>query len=149
MLPIDDGSGTKPGIRQAVVRIRSLQSLTRVDNAGMVGGGGNGGRVAVKRSPYLAHAPEPTSTPGLGRIKGSTADAPVGGKGKGQQSKMAGEAADGKEREVTEYIVIQKRIYHGKEEGWKIWGTVEETGLEEWEEALNPDVSQLAGAQGL
>lgn len=140
MLPLDDGSGSKPGIRQAVVRIRSVQSLQRVDAA-------HNTRV-VGPSPYLAHAPEPTSTPGVGRINAGQDGAEVGkGKGgKGKQNKMAGEAADGQEREVTEYIVIQKRIYHGKEGGWKIWGTVEETQLSEWEEAINPDVSQVVGA---
>lgn len=63
------------GLRQAVVRIRSRQSLTRFRE----------GRV----------------------LEGS-----------------------GQERDVMEYVVIQKRMWKGREEGWLVWGTTEETTVE-------------------
>lgn len=44
---------------------------------------------------------------------------------------------------IDEYMVLQKRLYQGIEEDWKVWGTlqggVDETKLEDWEETLNPD----------
>ncbi|KAI9740109.1 MAG: hypothetical protein M1818_004860 [Claussenomyces sp. TS43310] len=64
------------GIRQAVVRISSQQSLTRFYVDGSI-------------------------VPGTGKRK-----------------------------DVQEYIVIQKRLLHGKEEDWVVWGTTEESTLE-------------------
>ena len=40
----------------------------------------------------------------------------------------------GKVENVTEYIVIEKRIINEKEDGWIIWGTVEES---DWRAMLN------------
>jgi len=40
----------------------------------------------------------------------------------------------GKEKDVQEYIVIQKKLFQGKEEDWIVWGTTEETTLEKLEE---------------
>ncbi|KAI9860021.1 MAG: hypothetical protein M1813_006368 [Trichoglossum hirsutum] len=62
-------------IRQAVVRIRSTQSLAR-------------------------YAPDGKLVPGTGN-----------------------------EREVMEYVVIQKMMWDGKEGPWLVWGTTEETTL--------------------
>ncbi|MCJ1367707.1 hypothetical protein MMC16_006841 [Acarospora aff. strigata] len=70
-LPIDGA-----GLRQAVVRIRSRQSLTRMREGQVVAG-------------------------------------------------------TGQERDVKEYVVIQKRLWKGKEEGWLVWGTTEESTLEQ------------------
>lgn len=39
----------------------------------------------------------------------------------------------GGEKEVKEYVVIQKRVLDGEEGPWFIWGTTEETTLEEME----------------
>jgi len=44
----------------------------------------------------------------------------------------------GEEKEVTEYVVVQKRLSKGVEGEWMIWGTEQETTLEGFEEALNP-----------
>ncbi|KAH0543777.1 hypothetical protein FGG08_001959 [Glutinoglossum americanum] len=81
-LPID-GSG----IRQAVVRIQSTQSLTR-------------------------YAADGKMVPGTGN-----------------------------EREVKEYVVIQKLLWEGKEGPWILWGTTEETTrhivTSSWSEKLN------------
>ena len=41
------------------------------------------------------------------------------------------EAAGERQREVEEYVVIQMRIYKGKEEDWRIWGT---TRAANWED---------------
>ena len=39
-------------------------------------------------------------------------------------------AGSGQEKDVQEYVVIQKRLWKGKEEGWLVWGTMEETTME-------------------
>lgn len=41
----------------------------------------------------------------------------------------------GEPKECQEYVVIQKRLWKGKEEGWMVWGTVQETTMEEVLEA--------------
>ena len=75
-LPIPDS-----GLRQAIVRISSTQSLAKHDFHGNL-------------------------IPGTGEPK-----------------------------DVTEYLVIQKRLISGKETYWEVWGTVEETTVEKLEEA--------------
>ena len=37
---------------------------------------------------------------------------------------------EGTEKDVTEYIVIQRRVWYGAEEPWQVWGTTEETDIE-------------------
>lgn len=44
-------------------------------------------------------------------------------------------AGTGEERDVTEYVVIQRMLWEGKENDWMVWGTTEETTLEAIEEA--------------
>lgn len=39
----------------------------------------------------------------------------------------------GQEREVTEFVVLQRRLIGWREEEWQVWGTTKETGLEEVE----------------
>lgn len=42
----------------------------------------------------------------------------------------------GKERSLVEYVLIQKKIWGWKDEEWQVWGTTEETTLDdvlEWE----------------
>lgn len=34
-----------------------------------------------------------------------------------------------REKEVTEFVVIQQAIFRGKDQGWKVWGTTGETGM--------------------
>ena len=36
-----------------------------------------------------------------------------------------------KEKKVVEYVVLQRKMLGGKEEGWKIWGTTEESKVED------------------
>ncbi|KAI9819206.1 MAG: hypothetical protein M1827_007362 [Pycnora praestabilis] len=64
------------GFRQAVVRIQSIQSLTRIKPDGQT-------------------------------VSGT-----------------------GQEKEIREYVVIQKRLWKGKEGPWIVWGTTEETTIE-------------------
>ena len=40
----------------------------------------------------------------------------------------------GTEKEIREYLVIQKMLIKGVEGPWKVWGTTDETNLEAWEE---------------
>ncbi|KFX96049.1 hypothetical protein V490_03522 [Pseudogymnoascus sp. VKM F-3557] len=44
-------------------------------------------------------------------------------------------AGTGEERDVMEYVVIQRMLWEGKENDWMVWGTTEETTLEAIEEA--------------
>ena len=39
----------------------------------------------------------------------------------------------GEERDVVEYVVVQRKYWQWKEEQWQIWGTTEETSLEDVE----------------
>jgi protein MBA1 len=39
----------------------------------------------------------------------------------------------GKEKDVTEYFVIQKNMRGGKEGEWTVWGTTEETDLDKFQ----------------
>lgn len=41
----------------------------------------------------------------------------------------------GEERDVKEYVVIQRKLWAGKEEDWIVWGTTGETTVEALEEA--------------
>lgn len=84
MLPIDDGSGHKTALRQAVVRIRSVQSLVR-------------------------------------------SDAPCG-------------AEDVVEKEVEEFLVVQRRVWKGVEERWRVQGTTGRTAITDWKETMNPKI---------
>lgn len=43
-------------------------------------------------------------------------------------------AGSGKEKDVVEYVVIQRRLMGGKESPWQVWGTTEETSLEKLEQ---------------
>jgi protein MBA1 len=40
----------------------------------------------------------------------------------------------GQERDVVEYVVLQRMYWQWKEEEWKVWGTTEQTTLEDVEE---------------
>ena len=42
-----------------------------------------------------------------------------------------GFASDAMEKRVVEYVVLQKLVWRGKEEKWKIWGTIEESRVED------------------
>jgi protein MBA1 len=52
------------------------------------------------------------------------------------------EESAGKEQEVLEYVVVQRRVWKGIEERWKLWGTTMETRLEDWEKTMNPEIEE-------
>ena len=54
-------------------------------------------------------------------------------------------ASDATEKKVVEYVVLQKTMLKGKEGTWKIWGTVEETKVED---ALGNDALVAAPVVG-
>ena len=49
--------------------------------------------------------------------------------GKGRRETVV-EGTD-KEKDVDELVVIQRRIMKGKEDAWMVWGTTQETGVDE------------------
>lgn len=85
-MPIESLSGKKSSLRQAVVEIRSVQSLERIDPLGNI------------------------------------------------------EAVAPKGKEITEYVVIQKRIWKEEEEPWRIWGTTVATNLNKMDEIMHPKI---------
>lgn len=46
-------------------------------------------------------------------------------------------------KEITEFLVIQKRLWKGTDEKWKVWGTTEETTIEGMKEALYPTIPEV------
>jgi mitochondrial protein MBA1 len=48
----------------------------------------------------------------------------------------------GKEKDVTEYLVVQRNMKDAKEQDWVVWGTTEETILEKFQEE---QAAQLLG----
>jgi protein MBA1 len=40
----------------------------------------------------------------------------------------------GQEKDVLEYVVIQKMMLRGKEEDWRVWGTTDETTIDKLDE---------------
>ena len=49
-----------------------------------------------------------------------------------------------KEKEIAEYVVLQRMLWKGKEDKWRIWGTVEENT----EDVSGDDISVAAPAAG-
>ena len=50
-----------------------------------------------------------------------------------------------KEKKMVEYVVLQRMMLKAKEEKWKIWGTVEESKVED---VLGEDAVVAAAAVG-
>ena len=50
--------------------------------------------------------------------------------------KADGQAVEGtvEPKDVTEYMVVQRMMWKGKEEPWMVWGTVEEN---DWKEVVS------------
>ena len=57
------------------------------------------------------------------------------------------EESAGKEQEVLEYVVVQRRVWKGVEERWRLWGTTMETRLEDWEKTMNPEIEEDGNVQ--
>jgi len=43
---------------------------------------------------------------------------------------------------VDEYVVIQRRVMKGKEEPWMVWGTTQETSVDEVLRNVKPAVAK-------
>lgn len=50
---------------------------------------------------------------------------------RGNASQDSSTNGPGKEKQVQEYLVLQRRIWKEKEEPWMVWGTIEESLLDE------------------
>lgn len=107
------------GIVQAVVRIRSLQSLQH-----------------VKRSTYR----DESGRLGVKEMRVDTQGHELGPVEEGVVPANA--------KESVEYIVIQKMLKKGKEGPWMIWGTAEETTLEKIRREDKKMQQQLLGETG-
>lgn len=47
-----------------------------------------------------------------------------------------------REKQVDEYVVIQRRVMKGKEEPWMVWGTTQETSVDEVLRKVKPAVAK-------
>lgn len=63
-------------------------------------------------------------------------------------AKASAAEAKGEEREVEEFVVIQKRVWRGTEERWRMWGTTVPTSVGQWEEVVNPVIGGGEGKGG-
>lgn len=52
----------------------------------------------------------------------------------------------GEVKQITEYVVIQRRLWKGVEEPWIIWGTVQETTMEDWDLTISPKIPKIETA---
>lgn len=99
----------------------------------------------------VAHRASPLPMPGLGecglrqavvRLRSRQAvDVYGGGRG------VWGNKVKGTEREVTEYLVLQRRLVAGVEEDWKVWGFAGETTVEGLREMERREQLQLVAQQ--
>jgi protein MBA1 len=109
--------------RQIVVRIVSTQQLTL--------SGGNKNSTAPDFTPSASQSPNPRSlrwTPDYPETQ--TQKQP-----RQKQNRDRGTVVDnGQQREVVEYMVLQKRVIRGVEEDWKIQGFAEPSTPEKIEE---------------
>ena len=90
-IPLQEGETLSNYVRQAVVKVTSLQKLTR-----------------------SIHSEE-----------------------REDEGERNWEPPAETEKQVTEYVVVQKWCNRGNEGDWKIWGTVEETPVEKFDEVAN------------
>jgi len=121
--------------RQVVVRIASRQRLTLSASATADKEGGDISSEIQVPIRKLRWAPESTKR---GKEK------------KNKSREVAGFVDNGKERDVVEYLVLQKRLIRGREEEWKVQGfAVEHTPerLEEdeeyWRKTLDAQAAEM------
>ena len=143
MAPLPFPGFPETAMRQAIVKIRSVQILTTRSDAQArkvlaeklaaaeedEEGDGKGTRGAQKLSPELRRlrleqararvAPHAVSALGASRVAAATTTA-------------EGELEGGTtvERELTEFVVLQRLMVKGVEGPWMVWGFGEETTLE-------------------
>lgn len=110
MLPF----GKESALRQVVVKIRSRQSLGRK----VVQPGAKGKNVPSAPARNTSRNAKSSNREDSSQL-GSTS-----------QEDLVISSHPGEEKEVTEYVVIQRRMWNGKEEPWILWGLTEETPLE-------------------
>jgi len=109
-------STERNGVLQAVVRIRSLQSLQRIRK---VSERDEDGRLVVREVVVDAQGNEV-----------------VGGQEEGAVPKDA--------KESVEYFVVQRNLRAGKDSPWMAWGTTEETKVAEMLKGTEKGVPQVA-----
>ena len=52
-------------------------------------------------------------------------------KGAGRKDHVGGQFAGGEKKKLIEYLVLQRMLIEGEEQPWMIWGTVQETPVDE------------------
>jgi protein MBA1 len=123
--------------RQIVVRIVSTQQLTL--------SGGNKNSTASDFTPSASQSPNPrslrwtpdypeTQTQKQPRQKQNRDRRTVVDNGVQNRAERASFVDNGQQREVVEYMVLQKRVIRGVEEDWKIQGFAEPSTPEKIEE---------------
>ncbi|KAF1947288.1 hypothetical protein EJ02DRAFT_365530 [Clathrospora elynae] len=133
--------------RQAVVRLESVQTLTRSNSAagGSLHTSGSMGNKGPRSIARLTWAPDAMREKAkMSRVR------KVHAKEESDALVTGGFEDNGKPKTVVEYLVLQKRVIQGKEEGWKVWGFTQEStpevikeDEEYWQKTLD---SQVAGS---
>lgn len=126
LLPYKSPDGGNAAFRQAIVRLRTYQTLRRSTL----------GSVARER-------PKSAFQQNLENAR----TAKDGGAAL-RQHQAARKADDTVESgsEVTEYFVIQRRLWKGEEEPWQVWGMAEETTVAKLHE-LQDEIKLMQGAK--
>lgn len=146
------------GMRQAVVKIRSRQALVTLTAA--QARKALASKLASLRARQEAGETDTSLAKQIqeletlqreGTKRGGAGAAPV--VGRMARVVMDEEGGERVEKEVTEYMVLQRRMLDGVEEDWMVWGFVEETTPERWrdeerkvKEAMVYQQSQAQGA---
>ena len=119
--------------RQVVVRIASTQKLT-------LKASGGGGTMGSDASRSLGPS-------GLRWVPG---EATKRSAKKEQEARKIDYYDNGKEKEIVEYLVLQKRVIRGFEEDWKVWGFAKEStpeilaeDEEYWRKTLDSQAAQV------
>lgn len=119
--PGADDRGAPCAFRQVVVRLKTRQRLT-IERSDDTASSSLRLNAAQKGRRALAWSPDGPQLVAEAQQSGAEAEA---------------EAVETEpiEKDVTEYMVLQRIMWKGVEEGWKVWGFVDKTTLESYEKA--------------
>jgi len=123
--PGADDSRAPCAFRQVVIRLKTRQRLTIECNDDAATSSRRLG-AAQRRRKALAWSPDgPQLSAEAEQAEAETEAEPI-------------------EKDVTEYMVLQRVMWKGVEEGWKVWGFVDKTTLESYEQSEKVQKEMIA-----
>lgn len=117
-MPFPAPDGTKIGMRQAIFRMQTRQNLVK----SIVKTGGPSQNFA---RPFR----------GPNKFGSKEQDERAEGRREREEREMKRETvivSESEPKDVTEYLVLQRRIYNSEEQDWMVWGFAEETTLAQY-----------------